>query len=41
LPSHRDASVRRPWETEILLLSRDELIAVIGRGEIHLLTQIR
>jgi ADP-ribose diphosphatase len=27
-------------EAEILLLSRDELIAAIGRGEIHLLTQI-
>jgi ADP-ribose pyrophosphatase len=27
-------------ETEILLLRRDELLAAIGRGEIHLLTQI-
>jgi ADP-ribose pyrophosphatase len=27
-------------ETEMLLLSRDELLAAIGRGEIHLLTQI-
>jgi len=27
-------------ETEILLLSRTELLAAIGRGEIHLLTQI-
>jgi hypothetical protein len=27
-------------KAEILLLSRDELIAAIGRGEIHLLTQI-
>ncbi len=27
-------------ETEILLLGRDELLAAIGRGEIHLLTQI-
>ncbi len=27
-------------ETEILLLSRDELLAAIGRGDIHLLTQI-
>jgi ADP-ribose pyrophosphatase len=27
-------------ETEILLLSRDELLAAIGRREIHLLTQI-
>jgi ADP-ribose pyrophosphatase len=27
-------------ETEIMLLSRDELLAAIGRGEIHLLTQI-
>jgi len=27
-------------ETEILLLSHDELLAAIGRGEIHLLTQI-
>jgi ADP-ribose pyrophosphatase len=26
--------------SEILLLSRDELLAAIGRGEIHLLTQI-
>jgi ADP-ribose pyrophosphatase len=26
--------------TEILLLSRDELLAAIGHGEIHLLTQI-
>jgi ADP-ribose pyrophosphatase len=27
-------------ETEILLLSRDELLAAIGRGDIHVLTQI-
>jgi len=27
-------------ETEILLLSHDELLAAIGRGEIHVLTQI-
>ena len=26
--------------TEILLLSRDELLAAVGQGEIHLLTQI-
>jgi len=27
-------------DTEILLLTRDELLAAIGRGEMHLLTQI-
>jgi hypothetical protein len=36
---HRDASVRRPRGDQILRLSRDELIAEIGRGEIDLLTQ--
>ena len=27
-------------ESEILLLTRNELLAAIGRGEIHILTQI-
>jgi ADP-ribose pyrophosphatase len=39
---HRTATPRSDdlEETEIMLLSRDELLAAIGRGEIHLLTQI-
>ena len=37
---NREPPVRDLEETEILLLSRTELMAAIGRGEIHLLTQI-